>query len=80
MDESVALAILLRGGARAAALRGLLEAHGGASAAHAAGPSAWRAQGFDAAAVARAARPDAALRARDEAWLAQSGCRLLGWH
>jgi DNA processing protein len=80
MDEANALSILLRSGAGAGPLRGLLEAHGSARGARMAGPSAWRAHGFDAAAVARAARPDPRLRALDEAWLAKPGHRLLGWH
>jgi DNA processing protein len=80
MDEANAFAILLRSGAGAAALRLLLQTHGSARAARMAGPSAWRAVGFDAAAVARAALPDRRLRALDEAWLAQPGQRLLGCH
>jgi DNA processing protein len=80
MDEANALAILLRSGAGAAALRRLLDSHGSARAARMAGPSAWRAAGFDAVAVARAGMPDRRLRALDEAWLAQPGQRLLGCH
>ena len=79
MEESNSLAILLRCGAGAEPLRQLLEAHGSAHAARRAGPSAWRAQGFGAQSVARAAMPDARARALDDAWLARPGHRLLGW-
>jgi DNA processing protein len=79
MDETHALAILLRCAAGNPALRRLLEQHGSARAARMAGPSAWRAAGFDAAAVARAALPDARLAALDAQWLAQAGRRLVGW-
>jgi DNA processing protein len=79
MDESRALALFARCGAGNPALRALLEAHGSARAARMAGPSAWRAAGFDAEAVARAALPDARLAALDAQWLAQPGRRLLGW-
>jgi DNA processing protein len=79
MDESQALAILARCGAGNPALRALLDAHGSARAARMAGPTAWRAAGFDAASVARAALPDARLAALDAHWLSQPGHRLLGW-
>ena len=79
MDEAQAMAILARSGAGNAALRTLLEAQGSARAARMAGPAAWRAAGFEPAAVARAALPDARLAALDAAWLAAPGHRLLGW-
>jgi DNA processing protein len=80
METQLALSVLIRSGAGAAALRTLLDAHGDADAVLAAGMPAWRAAGLGAEAVARIAAPDARALALDAQWLAQPGHRLLGWH
>jgi DNA processing protein len=78
MDESTALAILVRAAAPVSALRELLR-EGGAAAALAGGPSRLRAAGLPPEAVARALAPDRRTRALDEAWLAAPNHRLLGF-
>jgi DNA processing protein len=79
MDESLALCTLVRSGTTASALRSLLERHGSAAAALAAGPFAWRHAGLSAEHIARLARPNAREREEDARWLARPGHRLLGW-
>ena len=80
MEESLALSVLVRSGAGAAALRTLLESCGGAEAALAAGPGAWQAHGVGEDALAALARPDSRALDSDARWLARPGHRLLGWH
>lgn len=80
MEDALALSTLVRSGAPGAALRKLLELHGSAAAALAAGAPAWRAAGLDAEAVARVALPDRRLRELDARWLEAEGHALLGWH
>ncbi|WP_425504142.1 DNA-processing protein DprA [Rehaibacterium terrae] len=71
--------LLLRAAGGRAALRRLVEVHGDAEAAVAAGPRAWRAAGLDEDAVARLRAPDPDRLARDRDWLAQPGHHLIGW-
>jgi DNA processing protein len=78
MDESSALAILVRAAAPVSALRDLLVA-GGAAAALAGGASRLRAAGLPPEAIARALAPDRRSRALDAAWLAAPNHRLLGF-
>jgi len=79
MLEALALSVLVRSGAGAGPLRTLLEMHGSALAARAAGRSAWRAAGCKGKPVARIDLPDARALDFDAAWLARPGHRLLGW-
>lgn len=79
MSNDLALAILVLAGGALAPRRGLLEAHGGAAAALAASPAAWRAAGLADAQVQALLRPDAERLARVRDWLAQPRHHLLGW-
>ena len=79
-DDSAALLALLAADGPAAPRRQLLEIHGGAAAALAAGPREWRAQGLTTAQVAALQRPDAEALARGQAWLQAPDHHLLGWH
>jgi DNA processing protein len=78
MDEALALSTLVRSGAAASVLRGLLERHGEAGAVLGAGPVVWRHGGMSAEHIARLLRPDARSRDEDARWLARPGHRLLG--
>ncbi|MBS7457946.1 DNA-processing protein DprA [Coralloluteibacterium stylophorae] len=62
-----------------AALRRLLDTHGDAGAALAAGAAAWRAAGVRAPAREALARPDPDRLAAAEAWLQAAGHHLIGW-
>ena len=77
--EHDALLRLLHSGARAGTLRRLLDSHGGATAAVAAGPRDWASHGLPADACKAIRSPDAEAMARSAAWLAQPGRHLLGW-
>ncbi|HET6434567.1 MAG TPA: DNA-processing protein DprA [Xanthomonadaceae bacterium] len=80
MDEATdALLRLVLAGGGVAARRALLETHGGAVAALAAGTCAWRAAGLGAEQVAALRTPDAAALARGRAWLQAAGHHLIGW-
>lgn len=82
MDEPEADALLrlLAAGGGTAARRRLLETHATPGAAMAAGVRAWREAGLDDAQVrALDAATDADAR-RAQAWLAEPGHHLLGWH
>lgn len=70
---------LLHGGAPASALRRLLDTHGDAAAAVAAGPRDWASHGLGADACAAIRRPDAAMLAHGLRWLEGEGHHLLGW-
>ncbi len=70
---------LLHSGAPASALRRLLDTHGGAAAAVAAGRRDWASHGVDAAACAALLRPDASALARSLHWLEAPAHHLLGW-
>lgn len=76
---SAALLRLLAAGVRPGPLRRLLDSHGDAAAALAAGPRDWASHGLDAEACRALRRPDPARLARGEAWLAEPGHHLLGW-
>lgn len=77
--EHDALLRLLHSGARASALRRLLDSHASATAAVDAGPRDWASHGLTAAACAAIRSPDAEAMARGARWLAQPGRHLLGW-
>jgi DNA processing protein len=79
MDEAIALSTLVRSGAGAGPVRGLLELHGSAAAVLAAGPCAWRRAGLKPEHVALLSLPDARARDADAHWLSRPGHRLLGW-
>lgn len=79
-DDLAALSILVLAGGALAPRRGLLETHGGAAGALAAGPAAWRAAGLAEAQVQALLAPDPARLARTRRWLARPGHHLLGWH
>lgn len=70
---------LLHSGAAASALRRLLDSHGDAAAAVAAGRRDWASHGVDATACAGVLRPDAAALARSLRWLEAPAHQLLGW-
>ncbi|QNN48021.1 DNA-protecting protein DprA [Thermomonas brevis] len=70
---------LLHGGAPASALRRLLDTHGGAAAAVAAGPRDWASHGLGAGACNAIRHPDAATLGRSLHWLEDDGHHLLGW-
>ena len=77
--EHDALLRLLHAGAPAGALRRLLDSHGTAQAACAAGARDWASHGLPAAACHAIRTPDAATIARSAAWLEAPGHQLVGW-
>ena len=70
---------LLHSGAPAAALRRLLDTHGGPAAAVSAGRRDWASHGIDAAACAAIGHPDAVALERSLRWLEAPAHHLLGW-
>ncbi|WP_330947237.1 DNA-processing protein DprA [Thermomonas sp. LB-4] len=70
---------LLHSGASASALRRLLDTHGDAAAAVAAGRRDWASHGVDATACAAVLRPEAAALAGSLRWLEAPAHHLLGW-
>ena len=80
MKDARALLILVRAAGASAALRALLERHGTAEAALAAGPAGWREAGITATRWPLLVRPDAASLDADLAWLATPGNHVIGWH
>ena len=60
--------------------RGLLDGHGTAIEAFAAGTRNWKAHGLDEAQIHALQAPDQAALGRCRAWLAEPGHTLLGWH
>ena len=78
-EESRCLLRLLASGTRAGALRRLLNSHGNATAALAAGPRDWASHGLDTAACRALRDPDAASMARGERWLQGASHQLIGW-
>ena len=78
-DEPHALLRLLASGARAGALRRLLDSHGSAAAAVAAGPRDWASHGLNDAACRAIRTPDAATLAHGERWLRAPDRQLIGW-
>lgn len=78
-DETAALAALMACGGAVAPRRALLESAGSAAAALAAGASAWRQAGLDAAQCQALARPEPTQHAATLAWAAEPGHSLVGW-
>ncbi len=80
MSTDLALVILDLCGGALAPRRALLEACGQPGAALAGGPRAWRAAGLSAAQAQALLHPAPGRLAQAQAWLAQPGHRVLGWH
>lgn len=79
-DEQRSLLSLVLAGGQVAPRRQLLERHGSAAAALAAGPAAWREAGLAPEAAASLRRPDPATMASAARWLAASPTHhLIGW-
>lgn len=78
-DETCALLTLILAGGATAPRRLLLDTHGSAQAALAAGPAAWRAAGLDDKRCARLHCPGGAALDRCTAWLTAPGHHLLHW-
>ena len=80
-DDLIALARLVLAGGPVLSRRRLLERHGSPGLALAAGAAAWRAEGLDAAQIARL-QDDAIgdALARTQCWLQADGHHLIGWH
>ena len=76
-DRDALLRVLATGGATEPRRR-LLQAHGSAAAALAAGRATWRACGLDQAQMRALESGPGDLRSRD--WLAEPGHHLVGWH
>jgi DNA processing protein len=79
MKHARSLLIVLRAVGATAAARHLLERHGDADAALAAGADAWREAGIAAADWPALTRPDHARLDADLAWLSKDGHHLVGW-
>ena len=77
--DALALLQLLAAGGAGAPRRRLLDSHGTAAAALAAGPRDWRSHGLDRRQCAALARPDASLLAPHRAWLDGPDHHLLGY-
>lgn len=77
--ESSALLKLIAAGGAVTPRRGLLDAHGTASAVLAARASAWRAGGLSDQQIQRLQNPDEADLQRTLAWLELPGHHLIGW-
>jgi DNA processing protein len=77
--DDEALLYLAAAGGNVPARRRLLETHGSASAAVAAGIRDWRSHGLDDAQVHALSRPDEVALAPTRAWLADPAHHLLGW-
>lgn len=78
-ENALAWLALVRASNSAVSLRRLIDSHGGASAAIAAGASAWRAAGLSDASIQALRRPDADDIERDRAWLAKTPNHVVGW-
>lgn len=78
-DRHALIALVAADGA-AAPRRALLERHGSAAAALAAGPAAWREAELSETQTAALRAPDGVELERAQAWLAASGHHLIGWH
>lgn len=77
--DAPALLRLAAGGLRAGLQRRLLDSHGSAAAALAAGPRDWASHGIPAEAVRELRNPDPDALRRGERWLADPGHHVLGW-
>jgi len=82
MDEEPLLALmkLVVAGGAVIPRRALLDAHGSAERALAAGASAWRCAGLNESQIQRLRRPEEATLRQSMAWLEQPGHHLIGWH
>lgn len=78
-EESRCLLRLLASGARAGALRRLLDSHASAAAALQAGPRDWASHGLVAEACQALRNPDRDAMARGERWLEAADRHLIGW-
>lgn len=78
-DRHALIALVAADGA-SAPRRALLERHGSAAAALAAGPAAWREAKLGEAQIAALRTPDRTELERAQAWLAAPGRHLIGWH
>lgn len=78
-DNALAWLALVRASNSAVALRRLLDSHGSATAAVAAGAAAWRAAGLSDASIAALRTPDASVLARDRVWLGKAPNHVVGW-
>jgi DNA processing protein len=78
-DHHALIALVAADGA-SAPRRALLEHHGSAAAALAAGPAAWREAKLGEAQIAALRTPDRTELERTQAWLAAPGRYLIGWH
>ena len=74
------LLMLVAAGGSVAARRRLLETHGNAPKALAAGARNWRSHALDERQIQALQQPDDALLAHSRAWLAAPGHHLIGWH
>lgn len=79
LAEPIALLRLLASGAPAPGLRRLLDSHGDAATALAAGHRDWSSHGLSPTACNAIRTPDAAAMQRGERWLDAPGHHLLGW-
>ncbi|QNP39640.1 DNA-processing protein DprA [Lysobacter solisilvae (ex Woo and Kim 2020)] len=79
-DDTDALLRLITAGGAAAPRKALLERHGSATAALAAGATAWRASGLSDAQVHALRRPDAAKLEAARHWCTDARHHLLGWN
>ncbi len=78
-EESLSLLRLLASGARTGSLRRLLESHGSACAALAAGRRDWASHGLDSDACHAIHHPDAEAMQRGQRWLDAPDRHLIGW-
>lgn len=78
-SEQESLLRLLHSGAPASLLRRLLDSHGSADAACAAGQRDWASHGLSAEACRRVQQPEAAALAQGLCWLEDANHHLIGW-
>ncbi|RZA20408.1 MAG: DNA-protecting protein DprA [Lysobacteraceae bacterium] len=78
-SEPQALLRLLASGAPASGLRRLLDSHGSAVVALAAGPRDWASHGLDSSACNAIRTPDVDAMERGERWLQEPSRQLIGW-
>jgi len=78
-DTALAWLTLVRASNSAVSLRRLLDSHGSASAALAAGAAAWRAAGLSDPSIEALRKPDPGASERDRVWLAKAPNHVVGW-
>jgi len=78
-DNALAWLTLVRASNSAVSLRRLLDSHGSASAALAAGAAAWRAAGLSDPSIEALRKPDPGASERDRVWLAKAPNHVVGW-